>query len=127
MGTDQPIEAITPLALSSESPMMKFALCIAALALMATIEAAPASTGGTYGTPDFPASFYFEANLDSIQGALQDISKAGEDLGVMETKLEALVDGSAKVYAAETALETAVDSAAYANAFAVPSTDVVPT
>ena len=103
---------------------MKFALCIAALAFMATIEAAPA---GTYGTPDFPASYYFEANLDSVQGALEDISKAGEDLGVMETKLEALVDGSAQIYAAETALETATDSTAYANAFAVPSTDVVPT
>merc|ERR1712113_1085588 len=108
------------------NPVMKFALCIPALAFMATIEAAPASTGGTYGTPDFPASFYFEANLDSTQGALQDISKAGEDLGVMETKLEALVDGSAQIYSAETALETAVDSAAYANAFAVPSTVVTP-
>merc|ERR1719511_616057 len=94
--------------------VMKFAFCIAALALMATIEAAP----GDYGTPDSEASYYFEANLDSIQGALQDISKAGEDLGVMETKMEALVDGSAQIYAAETALVTAVDSAAYTNAFA---------
>ena len=94
---------------------MKFAFCIAALALMATIEAAP---GGMHGTPDSEASYYFEANLDSIQGALEDISKAGEDLGVMETKMEALVDGSAQIYAAETALETAVDSAVYTNAFA---------
>merc|ERR1711963_68547 len=118
MGTDQLIEAITSLALSSELPIMKFVLCFAALACMATIEAAPA---GTYGTPDSTPSYYFEANLDSIQGALEDISKAGEDLGVMETKMEALVDGSAQIYAAETALETAVDSAVYTNAFATPA------
>ena len=98
---------------------MKFAFCIAALALMAMIEAAQWNGDfGKQGEGDLSATYYFGSNLDSIQGALQDISKAGEDLGVLETKMEALVDGSAQIYAAETALETAVDSAAYTNAFA---------
>merc|ERR1711899_432732 len=121
MGTDQLIEAIT-------SPSMKFAICILAFALMATIEAAPATESGLYGSETAgDGSKYFANQLDGVQGALVDIEAAGTDLNTIETKLEALVDGSAKVYAAETALETAVDSAAYANAFAAPSTDVVPT
>jgi len=98
---------------------MKFAVCIAALALMATIEAAPAPAG-TYGDgsdPVTPASVYFENNLDGIQGALEDISAAGADLETIKGKLEALVDSASTVYAAESALETAVDSTVYANAF----------
>merc|ERR1712122_197652 len=125
MGTDQPIKAIISLALSSEQPITKFAFCIAALALMAMIEAAQWNGDfGKQGEGDLSATYYFGSNLDSIQGALQDISKAGEDLGVLETKMEALVDGSAQIYAAETALETAVDSAAYINAFATPAVPV---
>ena len=107
---------------------MKFAFCIAVLGLMATIEASPATETGTYGTvtlddiggeSDTPGSKYFASTgqLDSIQGALNDISAAGADLETIKGKLEALVDGSASVYAAEAALETAVDSAAYTNAF----------
>jgi len=99
---------------------MKFAICILAFALMATIEAAPATETGVYGS-DTPAdgSKYFAATgeLDSIQGALVDIEAAGTDLATIKGKLEALVDGAPKVYAAEAALETAVDSAAYTNAF----------
>ena len=98
---------------------MKFAICIAALALMATIEAAPAPVG-TYGDGSDPpvlASVYFENNLDGIQGALTDIEAAGIDLATIKGKLEALADGAPKIYAAESALETAVDSAAYTNAF----------
>ena len=110
---------------------MKFAICIAALSFLATIAAqsgaapysargsAAAATIGTYGNGDPPvlASLYFTNQLDGIQGALKDISAAGADLETMKGKLEALVDGSASVYAAEAALETAVDSAAYTNAF----------
>merc|ERR1711890_22277 len=95
-----------------EKPNMKFAFCIAALALMATVEAAPATANGAYGGP-----LYFENNLDGIQGALMDISAAGTDLDLIKGKLEAIVDGSGSIYAAEAALETAVDSAAYTNAF----------
>ena len=98
---------------------MKFAICIVALALMATIEAAPAPVG-TYGDGSDPpvlASVYFENNLDGIQGALTDIEAAGIDLATIKGKLEALADGAPKIYAAESALETAVDSAAYTNAF----------
>merc|ERR1712045_520198 len=102
-----------------EKPNMKFAICILAFALMATIEAAPTETG-LYGS-DTPAdgSKYFAATgqLDGIQGALVDIEAAGTDLATLKGKLEALVDGAPKVYAAESALETAVDSAAYTNAF----------
>jgi len=96
---------------------MKFAICIAALALMATIEAAPATETGTYGAGEGDGSKYFAATLDGIQGALEDISAAGTDLTTIETKLENLVDGAQDVYDAEAALETAVDSAAYTNAF----------
>merc|ERR1711994_1095888 len=111
MGTDQPIEAIT-------SPSMKFAICILAFALMATIEAAPATENGLYGSETAgDGSKYFASELDGIQGALKDISAAGTDLTTIETKLENIVDGSADIYAAEAALETAVDSAAYTNAF----------
>jgi len=103
---------------------MKFAICILAFALMATIEAAPATETGVYGS-DTPldGSKYFAATgqLDSIQGALVDIEAAGTDLATIKGKLEALVDGAPKVYAAEAALETAVDSAAYTNAF-IPDT-----
>merc|ERR1712018_224183 len=99
-----------------EKPNMKFAVCIAALALMATIEAAPAPAG-TYGDAAGSAeSLLFENNLDGIQGAL-DIEAAGVDLDLIKGKLEAIVDGSGSIYAAESALETAVDSAAYTNAF----------
>merc|ERR1712122_185916 len=100
-----------------EKPNMKFAVCIAALALMATIEAAPAPAG-TYGDAAGSAgSLLFENNLDGIQGALVDIEAAGVDLDLIKGKLEAIVDGSGDIYAAESALETAVDSAAYTNAF----------
>ena len=96
---------------------MKFAICIAALALMATIEAAPAEETGTYGETGVTGAKYFAATLDGIQGALEDISTAGTDLQTIETKLENLVDGAQDVYDAEAALETAVDSAAYTNAW----------
>ena len=99
---------------------MKFAICILAFALMATIEAAPATETGVYGS-DTPSdgSKYFAATgkLDSIQGALVDIEAAGVDLDTIKGKLEALVDSASLVYAAESVLETAVDSAAYTNAF----------
>merc|ERR1712080_188038 len=56
------------------------------LALMATVEAAPATANGAYGGP-----LYFENNLDGIQGALMDISAAGTDLDLIKGKLGALL------------------------------------
>merc|ERR1712224_72613 len=71
---------------------MKFTICIAALALMATIEAAPATETGEYGS-DTPndGSKYFAATLDGIQGALDDISAAGTDLTTIEPNLRILL------------------------------------
>ena len=66
---------------------MKFAICIAALALMATIEAAPAEETGTYGETGVTGAKYFAATLDGIQGALEDISTAGTDLQTIESRI----------------------------------------
>jgi len=99
---------------------MKFAVCILAFALMATIEAAPAEETGVYGSDSAgDGSKYFASSgtLDGVQGALEDIAAAGADLEIIKGKLEALVDSASTVYAAESALETAVDSTVYANAF----------
>ena len=95
---------------------MRFAILIAALASIVAVNAIPA---GTYGDADGePKSKYFENNLDGIQGALKDISKAGEDLKILENKLEAIVDDSAKIFKAESVLEDAVDKTAYLNPWA---------
>ena len=91
---------------------MRFAYCIVALGLGATIQASPEGVYGTEGN-----GRYFENNLDGIQGALVDISKAGEDLVTIETKLEALVDGSALIYKAESVLENSVVKTDFVNAW----------
>ena len=91
---------------------MRFAYCIVALGLGATIQASPEGVYGTEGN-----GRYFENNLDGIQGALEDISKAGEDLVTIENKLEALVDGSALIYKAESVLENSVGKDVYINAW----------
>ena len=85
---------------------------VVVLALSATIQARPE---GDYGTES--NGRYFDNNLDSLQGALEDISKAGKDLVVLETKLEGLVDGSALIYKIESILENAVGKDAYTNAW----------
>ena len=65
---------------------MRLVIRIAALASITAVNAIPA---GTYGnTSDEPATIYFVNNLDGIQGALEDISKAGKDLNIIENKLE---------------------------------------
>ena len=91
---------------------MRFAIFVVAFALSATIQARPEGDYGTEGN-----GRYFENNLDSLQGALEDISKAGENLVVLETKLEALVDGSALIYKAESVLENSVSKDVYINAW----------
>jgi len=91
---------------------MRFAYCIVALGLVTTIQASPEGVYGTEGN-----GRYFENNLDGIQGALEDISKAGEDLVTIENKLEALVDGSALIYKAESVLENSVVKTDLVNAW----------
>ena len=91
---------------------MRFAFCVVALALCAKIQARPEGDYGTEGD-----GRYFENNLDGLQGALVDISKAGEDLKVLENKLECLVDGSALIYKAESVLENSVGKDVYINAW----------
>ena len=91
---------------------MRFPFFVVVLALSATIQARPE---GDYGTES--NGRYFDNNLDSLQGALEDISKAGKDLVVLETKLEGLVDGSALIYKIESILENAVGKDAYTNAW----------
>jgi len=90
---------------------MKFAICFVVLAFVACAYAKPA---GVYST-----NTAFEGDLDSIQGSLDDIKNAGADLGVIEGKLEGLAAKKADIEAAETALQTAVDKTAYANAWVV--------
>jgi len=91
---------------------MRFAFCVVALALCAKIQARPDGDYGTEGD-----GRYFENNLDGLQGALVDISKAGEDLKILETKLEGLVDGSGLIYKAESELENSVGKDVYNNAW----------
>ena len=91
---------------------MRFSFFVVVLAQSATIQARPESDYGTESN-----GRYFENNLDSLQGALEDIGKAGKDLAVLETKLEGLVDGSALIYKIESILENAVGKDAYVNAW----------
>lgn len=91
---------------------MRFAFCVVALTLCATIQTRPEGDYGTEGK-----GRYFENNLDGLQGALEDISKAGEDLTTLETKLEGLVDGSGLIYKVESVLENSVVKDVYINAW----------
>jgi len=124
--TDQPIEAITSLAFPTisnrktkhEIRHLRSCLCLDGYHRSCT----------SYRNWRLWVWLYYwkqilckHCQLDSIQGALTDIEAAGTDLETIKGKLEALVDGAPKVYAAEAALETAVDSAAYTNAF-IPDT-----
>ena len=94
---------------------MRLVNCIAALASITAVNALPV---GTYGdASEEPATKYFVNNLDGIQGALEDISKAGEDLNIIENKLEGLVTESVKIFKAESVLEEAVDKNVYLNSW----------
>ena len=57
---------------------MKFAICLAALAILATGEEAPQM---------FSSVAYFTDKLNSIQGALEDTINAGKDIKSMEESL----------------------------------------
>ena len=88
---------------------MKLSVCLIALSLVAAVHSAPE---GKYST-----SRYFENKLDDVQGAITDILIGGENLKIMEGKLQALVDDSQKIYDAEIVAEDAVDKNAYDNAW----------
>jgi len=90
---------------------MKFAPYFIALALFSCANAAPAPEG------QFTDSKFFEGTLDSVQGAILDMLIAGENLDIMEAKLEELVRQKQVIFDAETILEAAVDAAAYDNEF----------
>ena len=92
---------------------MKFTLCIVALAIMASVEAAPAP--GVIELPTNDVDDYFQASLKSVQGAIKDTIRAGQDLETMETKLQNIVDASAAIWRAESATEYATSSTPYTN------------
>lgn len=90
---------------------MKFALCIVVLTIMVSVEAVP--TPGI----ELPSSDpdYFNENLKSVQGAIKDTLRAGQDLEAMEKVLQNIVNLSSHFYRAESATEFATDSNAYKN------------
>jgi len=92
---------------------MKFAPYFIALALFSCANAAPAPEGNGKYTD----SRFFEGTLDSVQGAIIDMLMAGEDLDIMEAKLEELVKQRQVIFDAETLLEAAVDASVYDNEF----------
>jgi len=90
---------------------MKFALFTVALSIMVSVDAIPAPPI-TLPTDD---PDYFQAKLKSVQGAIKDTLRAGQDLQTMESKLQAIVAASSYFYRAESATEYATDRNAYAN------------
>merc|ERR1712136_471642 len=53
--------------------------------------------------------------LESVQGALKDVIRAGQDLQIMEGKLKAIVAASSFFFRTESATEYATAKNAYAN------------
>jgi len=90
---------------------MKFALYIVVLTIMVSVEAAP--TPGIELPPSDPD--YFKENLKSVQGAIKDTLRAGQDLEEMEKVLQKIVNLSSHFWRAESATEFATASNAYAN------------
>ena len=90
---------------------MKFApyFIVIALFFCANNNAAP------YGNGKYTASKFFEGTLDDIQGAIEDMLLAGEDLEVLEKKLEELVAQKGVIFKAEQILEAAVNATGYNN------------
>jgi len=96
---------------------MKLTLCIVALTIMASVEAAPAP--GDIKLPTNEEE-YFQLKLKSIQGAITDTIKAGMDLEDMEGKLQGIVDASSYFFRTESATEYATAKDAYLNAWNGP-------
>jgi len=85
---------------------MKFALALLALAVLASVDAAPWSEN----------SFY-TGTLDDAQGAIVDIGVADARLAAKEGQLEGLAASASSIFNAETVLEAATDADAYDNTF----------
>ena len=94
---------------------MKFALCIVALTIMVSVEAAPAP--GDIAQPTNEKT-YFTKKLASVQEAITDTIAAGMDLEIMEGKLQGIVDASSYFFRTESATEYATASNAYTNGWA---------
>ena len=90
---------------------MKFTLCVVALTIMVSVDAVPALA------IELPATDpgYFTGKLESVQGALKDVIRAGQDLQIMEGKLKAIVAASSFFFRTESATEYATAKNAYAN------------
>ena len=89
---------------------MKFAPYFTVMALfycVANLDATP------YGNGKYTDSKFFEGTLDDIQGAIEDMLLAGEDLEVLERKLEELVNQKHVIFDAEAILEAAVNATGY--------------
>jgi len=98
---------------------MKFTLCILALVVVVSVEAAPeaaaaeaAPEGITLPTNDVK---YYTQKLQGIQEAIVDTLKAGQDLQIMEKNLQGIVNLSSYFWRAESATEYATSSKPYAN------------
>ena len=92
---------------------MKFSHCLIVLGLTATV----LSDDSGEETPFFSSISYFTNVLNSIQGALEDIFIGGENLKIMESKLEGMVDASSYFFRAESVSEYAMSSKPYTNAW----------
>jgi|ERR1711890_4065 len=116
MGTYDPlIEASTLFVLRKhDNPNPSTMKCV--FVLLALV--AMTSAQGTYSESKF-----FENDLDSIQGANADIAVAAASLQKKEAAVEALVADKESIFAAEQALEAAVDLADYTNSFIGVATD----
>jgi len=98
---------------------MKFTLCIVALTFMVSVEAVPAPASTPITLPAQPEPDFFDNKLKSVQEAILDTLKAGQDLQLMEGALQRIVNLSSYFYRTESATEYAVDKKAYANGWAV--------
>jgi len=100
---------------------MTFILCIVALTFMVSVEAAPAQASSPIVLPEQPEPDFFTKKLKSVQGAILDTLKAGQDLQTMEGKLQDIVNHSSYFYLTESATEYAVKKDAYKNGWSADS------
>ena len=94
--------------------VMKFTLCIVALAIMVSVEAKPATEPIVIDGEDDQPNFFTD-KLESVQGAIYDTLRAGKDLQDMEGALQNIVDASSYFFKTESATEYAVQSTPYGN------------
>ena len=109
---------------------MKYLYLFVALTIVVAVEVTPTNAAGKpkegleavaeAGTGEYTrdgGSDFFIEDLDSIQGALEDIESAGKDLEVLEAQLQTLVENKALIFAAEEAIEDGVNAENIKNDF----------